>query len=170
MQRTGWVGLALVLGLAACGSETPQATTYGKRPDWSITLKDGKTASAADYDGKVVIVDFWATWCPPCVQEIPGFIRLQDQYGGKGLKIVGFSFDRDEAKHDGWVKEKGMNYLSIFAQNEAGRKIVEQFQEKIGVIEGLPTTLVIDRKGTIVYKHVGYASPEEFEKVIQPLF
>jgi thiol-disulfide isomerase/thioredoxin len=156
--------------LTAFALLSPQESKdFGKRPDWSIKLPDGKKASAADYDNKVVIVDFWATWCPPCRKEIPGFIKLQKEYGDKGLAIVGFSFDRDQAAHDKFVKDQGMNYLSIFVMNEAGQAVVESFQKLIGEIKGIPTTLVIDRKGQIVYKHVGYGSPEEFEKVIKPL-
>jgi thiol-disulfide isomerase/thioredoxin len=161
---------AILAMVAAAAFLAPQdAKDFGKRPDWSVTLPDGKKASAADYDKKVVIVDFWATWCPPCRKEIPGFIKLKKEYGEKGLEIVGFSFDRDEATHDKWVKDQGMNYLSIFAQNEAGKKVVEEFQKLIGEIKGIPTTLVIDRKGQIIYKHVGYGSYEEFEKIIKPL-
>jgi thiol-disulfide isomerase/thioredoxin len=164
--------LALALmAVSALGVACPaaQEKDYGKRPDWSMTLPDGKKASAADYDGKVVIVDFWATWCPPCRKEIPGFIQLQKTYGEKGLVIVGFSLDRDVKTHDDWVKANGMNYLSIFAQNEAGKKVMADFEALIGAIEGIPTTVVINRKGQIVYKHVGYGSPEEFEKVLKPL-
>jgi len=146
-----------------------ESKDFGKRPDWSITLPDGKKASASDYDKKVVIVDFWATWCPPCRKEIPGFIKLQKEYGEKGLAIVGFSFDRDQAAHDKFVKEQNMNYLSIFAMNDAGQAVIEQFQKLIGEIKGIPTTLVIDRKGQIIYKHVGYGAPEEFEKIIKSL-
>jgi thiol-disulfide isomerase/thioredoxin len=153
--------------LCSCSNET--RPDYGKRPDWSITLPNGKKVSASDYDQKVLIVDFWATWCPPCRQEIPGFIQLQEKYASKGLVIVGFSFDNDPNEHDAWVKKQGMNYLSIFAETEAGHAIVEKFGKQVGEIEGLPTTLVIDRKGTIVYRHVGFAPPEEFEKIIAPL-
>lgn len=160
------LGALAAFGLACSGA---QEKDYGKRPDWSMTLPDGKKAAAADYDGKVVIVDFWATWCPPCVKEVPGFIQLKKQYGEKGLEIVGFSLDRDMKTHDDWVKAKGVNYLSIFAQNEDGKKVMAGFEKLIGPIEGIPTTLVLDRKGQIVYKHVGYGSPEEFEKVIKPL-
>ena len=163
--------LLCLLAVSALGVACPaaQEKNYGKRPDWSITLTGGKKMSAADFDGKVVIVDFWATWCPPCRKEIPGFIQLQKTYGEKGLAIVGFSLDRDEKTHDDWVKANGMNYPSIYASNDAGRKILADFEALIGAIEGIPTTLVLDRKGQIVYKHVGYGSPESFEKVFKPL-
>jgi thiol-disulfide isomerase/thioredoxin len=158
--------------LAACGGGEGGGgkTGYGRRPDWSIALPDGKKVSAADYDNKVLILDFWATWCPPCKKEVPGFIELQKKYADKGLVIVGFSFDHDPVAHDIWIKEQNVNYLSIFMETEAGKAVVDQFAKQVGEISVIPTTLVIDRKGTIVYSHVGYGSPEDFEKVIAPLF
>jgi thiol-disulfide isomerase/thioredoxin len=154
--------------LCSCGGGTA-SSDYGRRPDWSVTLPGGKKVSASDYDQKVVIVDFWATWCPPCRQEIPGFIELQKKYADKGLVIVGFSFDHDPTEHELWIKQQGLNYLSIFADTDAGRAVVEQFGRQVGEISGLPTTVVIDRQGRIVYRHVGYASAEEFEKILVPL-
>jgi thiol-disulfide isomerase/thioredoxin len=160
----------LIAAMTALVLLAPQESKdFGKRPDWKVKLPNGKTASAKDYDGKVVIVDFWATWCPPCRKEIPGFIKLQKEYGEKGLAIVGFSFDRDQSTHDKYVKDEGMNYLSIVALNDEGKAVIESFQKLIGEIRGIPTTLVIDRKGHIVYKHVGSGEPEDFEKVIKPL-
>ena len=163
------VVLALFASPSLGCSPSEQEKSYGKRPDWSLTLPDGKKASATDYDGKVVIVDFWATWCPPCRKEIPGFIKLKKEYGEKGLEIVGFSLDNDPATHDKWVKDQGLNYLSIYANNEAGKTVVAQFEKLIGQIDGIPTTLVLNKKGEIIYKHVGYGSPEDFEKVFKPL-
>ena len=163
--------LLTVALLGSCsGAVGENKTDYGHRPDWSLKLPDGKKAAAADYDGKVVIVDFWATWCPPCRQEIPGFIALEKKYADKGLVIVGFSFDNDPTEHQVWIKQQGLNYLSIYANTDEGKAVAEQFGKQVGEISGLPTTLVLDRKGTIVYRHVGYGAPEEFEKVLAPLF
>jgi thiol-disulfide isomerase/thioredoxin len=171
MKRSAVI-LATAL-LAACGGGEAgggKAVGYGRRPDWSITLPDGKKVSAADYDNKVLILDFWATWCPPCKKEVPGFIELQKKYADKGLVIVGFSFDYDPSAHDVWVQEQKVNYLSIYMETDAGKAVVGQFTKQVGEISNIPTTLVIDRKGTIVHRHDGYGSPEDFEKVIAPLF
>src|SRR4030081_3426654 len=113
--------LAALMLAGGAGAPEPRERDYGKRPEWSMTLPDGKKASAADYDGKVVIVDFWATWCPPCRKEIPGFIKLQKEYKDKGLVILGLPLDRDVATHDKWIKEQGLNYLSIFARTAKRR-------------------------------------------------
>jgi thiol-disulfide isomerase/thioredoxin len=156
--------------LAGCSLPVGQEKDFGKRPDWSLTGPDGTKISASDFEHKVVIVDFWATWCVPCRREIPGFIELQSKYKDRGLVIVGLSFDRDKDIHDRWIKANQLNYLSIFAQTEEGKTEVAKFEKLIGQIEGFPTTLVINKDGTIVYKHVGYGSQEEFENIIKPLF
>ena len=156
--------------VAALSCASDGVRDYGRRPDWSFPLANGKKISAADFDGKVVIVDFWATWCPPCRKEIPGFVALQKKYADKGLAIVGFSFDREEEEYDKFLKATGVNYTSVFATNEHGERIINQFEKVVGDVRGLPCTLVIDRKGEIMYKHVGYGSPEDFERIILPMF
>jgi thiol-disulfide isomerase/thioredoxin len=168
-MRVFVLSLAAWAALGGCAVPGGQEKNFGKRPDWSLPGPSGAKISASDFDHKVVIVDFWATWCIPCRREIPGFIELQEKYKDRGLVIVGLSFDRDKDTHDRWIKANHLNYLSIFTQTPEGEAEVAKFEGRIGPIDGYPTTLVINRDGTIVYKHVGYGSPEDFEKILKPL-
>lgn len=156
MQRTGWVGLALVLGLAACGSETPQATTYGKRPDWSITLKDGRTASAADYDGKVVIVDFWATWCESCKKTVPALNEIAKKYKDKVI-VVGACAGGGEESMWGVAEEWKMTYPTGKASEETAKAWGALWY---------PHYVVVDAKGTI--RALG-VTPAALEPIIEAL-
>lgn len=174
MSRTWMVAVALLvtLGLAWGASGESQAgngKVLGRMPAWKLAAPDGKVLSSADLKGKVLIVDFWASWCPPCKKEIPGFIALQKQYGAKGLQVVGFSLDRTPEDHSAWIRANGVNYPSLFANTPEGQKVVASFEKVIGPIEGIPTTVVVDRSGQIVFSHVGYGSKEDFEKVVLPL-
>ncbi len=114
----------------------------------------------SDFKGKVVIVDFWATWCPPCRAEIPDFIALQDKYGKQGLVIVGISVDQGGAPVVASFAEKTkINYQLVLADDNVA--------QDYGVSEGIPTTFVIDRKGNIIAKHLGETAPDIFEKEIK---
>lgn len=131
-------------------------------PAWELKDLAGNTIRSADLKGKVVILDFWATWCPPCRAEIPGFIELQKEYQGKPVAIIGFSVDEggaDVVKSFG--EKQGINYPIVLAD--------EKTQKAFGDIEAIPTTFVIDTAGRIVNKHVGFTEKSEFEKEIQAL-
>jgi thiol-disulfide isomerase/thioredoxin len=111
----------------------------------------------------VVILDFWATWCGPCREEIPDFVRLQDKYRAQGLEIVGLSLDDDGEKAVRPFAEKhGVNYTMLLA---AGTNTADRF----GGVIGIPTTFVLDRQGRIVKKFIGMMGPKTFEEAIQPL-
>lgn len=141
----------------------PRATANQPSPAWELKGVDGKTVKSSDFAGKVVILDFWATWCGPCRMEIPGFIELQKQYADKGLVVIGISLDQDGASAvKPFIEKMGINYPIVLG-DEA---VVSAF----GGIEGIPTTFIIDRAGNIVRKHVGYAPKAEFEADIKPLF
>lgn len=131
-------------------------------PAWQLKNVNGQPVKSSDFAGKVVILDFWATWCPPCRMEIPGFIELQKQYADKGLVVIGVSLDQDGAAGvKQFMDKQGMTYPVVLGD----QKIVSAF----GGVEGIPTTFIIDRKGRIIRKHVGYTEKSEFEAEIKPL-
>ncbi len=120
-----------------------------KAPDFALTSVDGKIIKLSDYKGKVVIIDFWATWCPPCRKGIPDLIAIQNEYAGK-VVVIGISVDREgQTKQDvpGFIKSNGINYPIVYFTD----KVVNDF----GGIEAIPTSFVIDKKGNIVDTHVG---------------
>lgn len=159
---------AAILAAAGCAKEetagtAAQAGQIGTAaPAYELPDLDGKTVKNTDFLGKVVILDFWATWCPPCRMEIPHFVRLQSEYGDQGLQIVGLSLDAGGARDvRPFAEEYKINYTMLIAKDETA--------ESYGGVVGIPTTFVIDRKGTIVKKFVGYTPPETFEEAIKPL-
>ncbi|MBI2516464.1 MAG: TlpA family protein disulfide reductase [Opitutae bacterium] len=166
---TGYALSILSLGLGAimfARQSEPSAQPGDGRdnlaPRWELRDLDGKVVSSDQFKGKVVILDFWATWCPPCRAEIPGFVELQKTYGEKGLVVVGVSFDRDEpAAVKKFVERFGMNYPVLRGTG--------QFAETFGGVSALPTTFIIDRQGRIVATHVGFTERQEFEDAIKPL-
>jgi peroxiredoxin len=115
-------------------------------PDFSVTTLDGKTVQLSELKGKRVIVDFWATWCPPCVREIPHFIKLNSESPADELAIVGISSE-DENTLKSFVKKKGINYSIASADH-----LPAPYDE----VRSIPTTFFIDRKGIIQDVLVGY--------------
>jgi len=135
---------------------------HREAPDVSFKELNGGTVELRSLRGKVVILDFWATWCQPCVREIPGFIALNNEYKEKGLQIVGAAVDSGElAEIKEFAEKHGMNYTVVTADEEA--------IDKFGDIEAIPTTYIIDRQGRIRHKHVGFTDKATFEKEIVPL-
>ncbi len=131
-------------------------------PAWELRNVDGSTLKSDQFAGKVVIVDFWATWCPPCREEIPGFVDLHRRYADKGLVVVGVALDRTgPSAIKAFMEKFGMKYPVVIGD----ARTVEAF----GGVEAIPTTFVIDRAGKIVGKHVGYEDRETFEKEIKRL-
>jgi thiol-disulfide isomerase/thioredoxin len=129
-------------------------------PGWVLKDVDGKPVNFSQFKGKVVVLDFWATWCPPCRAEIPGYVKLQEKYKDKGLVIIGVSVDQDgPAVVKKFTNDFHMNYSVVLADDA----VVQAF----GGIDAIPTTFIIDRDGKIRDKKVGEMETDEYEKVIQ---
>jgi peroxiredoxin len=138
------------------------AQSHSKAPNFVLKTQEGKTLELKRLKGKVVVLNFWATWCSPCRAEIPGMLEVYDKYKSKGLEIIGVSLDRG-----GWtrvtpfVQRMRITYPVVIGDGE----LVELY----GGIEAIPTTFIIDKKGNVAQKHIGYLSKEAFEEQIQGL-
>ncbi len=153
---------ALMIGLAAMGCGAQEASSRKPAADFNVKRLDGQTLQLSALKGKVVLLDFWATWCPPCRAEIPHFKELYDQYKGKGLEIIGLALDQDgEATVRSFAQQNGIQYpLAMGSQ---------ALTQAYGGILGIPTTFLIDKQGKIAQKYIGYHEKEIFEKEIQAL-
>jgi peroxiredoxin len=150
----------LIIGLLAamvmgCSNEA-QNSTATKAKSFSLTTIDGRTVTLNDYKGKVLILDVWDTWCPPCRMEIPHFVDLYKTYKSSGLEILGVAVGREGLeKVKKFVADNGVNYTNAILNKE--------FLDSYGPIEGIPTTFVIDPKGQIARQYTGYRGRDVFE-------
>lgn len=154
-----------LLALAAsavfvCSGRPARPETLAAAPAWTLQDTAGRTVRLADFRGQVVILHFWATWCPPCRREVPVLAALRDQYESAGLVVVGVSLDEDPALVTSFVKEQGINYPVVL-----GTPLVAV---AYGGVSTLPTTFVINRDGKIVAVHESFASQAGLEAEVKP--
>jgi peroxiredoxin len=153
------VALAALLSSTACSNATVKAAVKAEKdrksaPEFALKDANGKTVHIADYKGKVVLLDFWATWCGPCKVEIPWFMEFEQQFKDKGFAVLGVSMDED-----GWsvvkpyLVEMKVNYRIVLGNDQVG--------ELYGGVESLPTTFLIDRQGKIASIHIGLSRGKE---------
>src|SRR5215467_1781622 len=142
----------------------PTGEIGSRLPDFTVKDLQGHRISSADFQGKVVLVDFWATWCQPCKKEMPGYQELLDRYGSRGFTVVGFKFDTMMDTEDPlqFAKKIGVRYPLALATDD--------LKKKFGGIEGLPTTMLYDRQGALRKKIIGFEYTDAFEAVIRQLF
>jgi peroxiredoxin len=136
----------------------PTAMVDSVAPDFSLADLTGHTLTLSSYRGKVVLLDFWATWCDPCREEIPHFIELQNQYRDRGLQIVGVSMDDAPDPVRAFSQRFKMNYPVVMGTAKTG--------ELYGGVLGLPIAFLIGRDGRIRTKHIGATDITIFEKEI----
>ncbi len=154
--------LRLILGLAVLSSVALAQGSLVNSPAPALTFQDlaGHDVKLADLKGKVVVVDFWATWCGPCRTEIPGYIEMQKKYGDQGLVIIGVSLDQKGPKHvKKFVEENGMNYTVVMGDDKA----IDAF----GGFDVIPTTFLIGRDGKILHQKNGAMEHAEYEALVK---
>jgi len=155
------VTATLLLFFAGCSGKK-ESNVNQNAPDFSLKDLDGNTVKLSDYKDKVIIIDFWATWCPPCREEIPNFVDLQKKYGMQGLIVIGIALDESGARDvKPFSKKNQINYPVLIGDNVV--------TDSYGGIRGIPTTFIINKKGLIVEKFVGFREKEVFEKKIKEL-
>lgn len=137
------------------------AHEHSVAPDFSLPDLSGQQIRLSTYRGKVVLLDFWATWCVPCREEIPHFIELQRRYAGQGLQIVGISMDDSADPVRDYYARFGMNYPVLMGNAKIG--------ELYGGVLGLPIAFVVGRDGRIYAKHTGATDTSTLEREILPL-
>jgi peroxiredoxin len=150
-----WLSLAPLAAVRAVPVNPPTPA-----PAWTLKDPYGKPVSLSDFKGKVVVLDFWATWCPPCKVEIPGYIKLQKKYADDGLVIVGISIDSDGNEVvKKFMAEYGINYPVVMADDS---DVIAAY----GDLSMFPTTFIIDREGKIRDKKLGKLPTAQYEQAI----
>lgn len=170
-QKTVRLGLAAFVALASINLAAPlsagELKVGTKAPAWKLNGLDGKAVQSSDFKGKVVVFNFWATWCGPCVREIPDFVEVQKEFKDKGVVFIGVSVDspaaekKTTAKVKAFVEKMKINYPIVWGD----KKVDKDY----GGITGIPQTYVIDKKGVIRASHLGMISKKDLLKSLKPL-
>jgi peroxiredoxin len=143
----------------------PEKTLIGElRPDFTLPDLDGVQRNVKEWNGKILVINFWATWCRPCLHEIPDFIKLQDKYNEQGLQFVGLAMQSTEEIRE-FIAEVGMNYPALAGIQDVS-KVGKLFGNRFGV---LPYTVMIDRNQKIVFIKSGPLSYDEADYAIKAL-
>ncbi|ABK42770.1 Redoxin domain protein [Magnetococcus marinus MC-1] len=168
------IGIALVTLLKeapppSTASPEPAASATPSQPAWlqhPLTTLGEETLTLGDFKGKLLLVNFWASWCPPCLAEIPELVQAQNDFGDKGFQVVGILFqDRaDTASLKAFVQRKRINYPVI--KDDPGK--IQQLSQEMGGVFALPMSLLIDRDGKIVKTHTGQLHYRDLENWLKP--
>ena len=158
--------VALGAGLYAAVDRGPPPESASVLALTRATFPDlaGNSTTLSHWQGKVVVVNFWASWCPPCREEIPGLIRMQGRYAANGVQIVGIAVDSAEKSRQA-AAEMTINYPVLVAGLEA----IDLTRKLGNPAGGLPYTIVLDRQGGLVATHLGLLSEAQLEQILRPL-
>ena len=147
--------LALLLSVPAVAG----SSASGPAPQFSLDSRNGPKISLAQYKGQVVMLNFWASWCGPCRQEMPILEQLNHQYRNKGVALIGVNVEPDSTLATNWLKATPVTFPILFDVDSKVSKLYE--------VQGMPNTVILDRKGIVRYIHRGYTPGAENEYLDQ---
>ena len=162
MKKLAFLFMPLVLIFSLCANTNAKKgdlsdSSFSAAPAFSLTDLRGNELILSDYKGKVVFLNFWATWCPPCQAEIPGFVEAYAEYKDKGMEIIGISVDRGGSdKVLDFVKAYQINYPVVMYTTQ----IIKDYEPG----RGIPVTIIIDKNGMLRHKHIGYMDKGTLER------
>jgi thiol-disulfide isomerase/thioredoxin len=173
MKRAGGIFLFVVVAVSALAAGywlypwnrgvTPDTGNVAELMAATLPDMDGKSQALAQWRGKVMVVNFWATWCPPCLEEIPEFVRMQEKFGHRGLQFVGIAIDNADKVREFAAKFR-MNYPVLVGEMEA-IELVRKVGNERG---GLPFTVIMDRKGRLIGTELGGLNEQKLTALIEP--
>lgn len=169
MKQTGLIIIAAIiaLGLGMTARHlfpSAEKTGVSALPEFALPDLSGHQHNISEWQGKILVINFWATWCPPCLKEIPEFIALQEQYADKGVQFIGIAIEDREPVAE-YVATTKINY-PVLLGGDNGVTLAHQLGNSV---DAVPYTLIVDRQGQIIYRHPGEFSNEQILEVITPL-
>jgi len=150
-----------IVFLSACSDKQTPADSATFAAEFSLQDLNGNTVKLSDYRGRVVLLEFWATWCPPCRAAIPDIEKIHQRYKDKGLVVLAISLDKGDWS---FVKSFLVSYGITYAVLKGTDDIPERYK-----VRSIPTTMILDKTGKIIKRYVGFGTEENFEKDIKVL-
>jgi peroxiredoxin len=145
--------LAAILAISTVLTPVARAAAPAPAPDFTLPARDGGNVRLSDLRGQVVMINFWATWCGPCRQEMPLLQQIQAKYEPLGFTLVGINVEPDSAAAITWLKQVSVSFPILFDQKNV---VAEQFG-----VQGMPSSVFVDRAGNVRYVHRGYQPGDE---------
>ena len=158
--------MAFVLGLSVRGllSSPQQQSAQANLPEFNLPDLLGNQHSIKEWQDKVLVINFWATWCPPCLKEMPTFEALQNEYSAKGLQVIGIALDDAEPVKE-FLASKKITYPILLGENQ-GTKLAHDLGN---IVNTVPFTVIVNHEGQIVKTHMGDLDREQLLEIVKPL-
>ncbi len=163
---TAIAAVALYGGIKAKALITPSwaESSQSALADFSLPDLAGKQRNIKEWQGKVLVINFWATWCPPCMKEMPEFEAMQNEFGKQGLQFIGIALDEPEPTKE-FIDKKKITYPILVGQ-DSGTKIAHDLGN---IVNTVPFTVVVNKQGQVIKRHMGTLNREQLLEIIKPL-